>query len=220
MKVLVLGDMITSGYRLHSQQTFSSVLERMLRQNGYGSITVVDYTNPYYTTSAVLEQMENVLAHRPDVVVLQLGSNDARRLVATHAIYNNISNIVGRLQQRGAYVVLMGVSLGEDGDPSYNIQLQNSFDRIADFYRLAYYPDAMRGISGVSEYLLADGVYPNGMGVEIMVGQVYHLVDAGLRWKWDRINDQRGFQPEIKEALPPAMPPTVEPRPLSPAVGR
>jgi len=155
------------------------------------------------------------------VVLVQLGANDVRRGVSPQVTYSNISSIVGRLQQRGIYVVLAGVSLsGGGGVVKHNIELQNAFSRIADFYRLAYLPDLMQGISQQPDYLLADEMLPNAAGVEIMVSQVYYLIDAGLRWKWDRINQQRGFQPEIKEALPPAMPPTAEPRVMPPGVQR
>ncbi|MCE2927990.1 MAG: GDSL-type esterase/lipase family protein [Rickettsiales bacterium] len=220
MKVIVFGDSLTSGYQLQENDAYPSKLYYKLREIGYENVDVINMSEAGRTTGMALSLVDNVSAQRPDIVIVQLGSSDTNRGVSPDVIYNNLVDIIGKLQQRGIYTILFGIESPEGNGPTYVRQLRAGFERIANFYRIPLYPDTLLGIRGNQELTLADGFHPNGKGIDIMLDNSYLIVDAGLRWKWDRINEQRGFQPEIKEALPPAMPPTAEPKALPPVSGR
>ncbi len=216
MKIVVFGDNMTSGYQLQENEAYAGKLYYRLRDIGYEAVSVVGMSETGRTTSSALQSIDKVLMQRPDIVILQLGFNDVIRGANTDIVYNNIVDIAGKLQQRGIFVILFGISAPDTADPVYTRQLQAVYQKIADFYRTPFYPDILQGIRGNQEFMLADSKHPNGKGIDIMVENTFRMVDAGLRWKWDRINEQRGFDPQNKVALPPAMPPMAEPEPLPP----
>jgi len=61
MKVVVLGDVVTSGYRLHDKQSFATVLKRSLWEQGYQSVDVVDFTSPDFTSANALSEIDTLL---------------------------------------------------------------------------------------------------------------------------------------------------------------
>jgi hypothetical protein len=114
------------------------------------------------------------------------------------------------------YVVMLGVKAPHSMEPAYVRQLESVFERVAFFYRVPLYPNILEGVSEDPDLNQADGYHPNGKGVDYIIENTYLMVDAGLRWKWSKLAEQSGFQEETKDALPPAMPPTAEPKDLPP----
>lgn len=215
LKVVVYGDGLTSGQQLQSNESYAVKLGYKLRAIGYTNVDVVNMSVPAQTTSSAVDDLPEVLAQRPDIVVVQLGNNEMLRNINTDVIYKNLGNIIGTLQQKGIYVVLIGIKAPESLGYAYVKQLELVYRRLVDFYRIAFYPHALEGISGNPDLTLADGYYPNGKAMDFMVENTYLMVDAGLRWKWSVLKDQGGLQDESREkiALPPPMPTNVEPVP-------
>jgi acyl-CoA thioesterase-1 len=220
MKIVVLGDNITSGYQIQENEGYAGKLYHRLRDIGYQEISVINMSETGRTSSTAMQVINKVLVQRPDIVIIQLGANEANRGVNPDTIYNNIIDIAGKFQQKGMYVILFGYEAPESRGATYIAQLRAVYQRIADFYRVPLYPDILQGIRNNEALMLADGFHPNGRGVDVMIENTFRIVDAGLRWKWNRINEQRGYQPDVKEALPPAMPPMAEPELTTPGTTR
>lgn len=219
MRIVVFGDSLTSGYQLHENESYPNKLDYKLKEIGYKNVDVINMSVTGQTTSRAAQMTKSVIAKRPDVVVLQLGANDMLRGVNTDLIYNNLINIIGRLQQKKIYTILLGIKAPENTDYSYSRQLQAVYERIVNFYRIPFYPNILDGIVGNPDLNLADGYHPNGKGIDVMVNNSYIMVDKGLRHKWNKLNEQSHYQ-EPTEALPPAMPLSVDPPLLPPSLRR
>lgn len=219
MRVVIYGDSLTSGYQLQPNELFSTRLDMKLREIGYTNVEVVSMSVPGQTTTSGAEGIEDVIAKHPDVVIIALGNNDAVRGVNTDLIYTNLLNILGKLQQQRIYPVVLGIKAPAVRGYAYGKQLDAVFERATSFYKVAYYPNILEGIADNPDFSLADSYHPNGRGVDIIIENIYLLVDTGLRWRWQVISEQRGgYRPAIPEqALPPAMPPTAEPQATPPA---
>jgi len=218
LKVVVYGDSIISGEQLQDNENYAAKLGYKLREMGYTNVDVINMSTGAQTTSSAAEGIMDLLSKRPDVVVLQLGNNEMLRGVNTDIIYKNLINIIGKLQQNGIYVVLLGVKAPDSIGYAYAKQMEEVFSRVVTFYRISFYPNIMENISGNPDLTLADGYYPNSKAIDYMVEATYLMVDEGLRWKWKVLSEQQGGVDETKEkmALPPPMPSNVEPPPQTP----
>ena len=114
--ILMLGDSITKGVRqgVAEDETFSAVVERELRGDGY-AVEVIREGIGGERTDQALERLErDVIARDPDIVTVMYGTNDAYvdrgkdgpRLPAA-AYEKNLREIVTRLKTAGIGVVLM-----------------------------------------------------------------------------------------------------------------
>jgi acyl-CoA thioesterase-1 len=190
LRIVVFGDSLTAGYELQPQESFAVKLENKLRETGFNNITVTDMSTAAGTTVKAAARVEEILQKRPDIVVLAYGLSDTLRGIAPSSIYSNVAYITGWLQQKRIYTVLMGVEAPGLGD-AYERQLPHYYHSIAKHYELPFYPDALAGIAGEAKYTTADGYTPNAQGVDIMVEGMYRLVDYGLRWKMQVLQQEQ-----------------------------
>lgn len=183
VRVAVFGDSLTAGYRLQPEEAFPARLERKLKEVGFSNVSVINMSVPNDTTAGGLDRLHDLELQHPDIVIIELGTNDAMRGIQVKLIQQNLETMVEKLKPLNAYVVLIGArppaSLGAD----YAAQLDKAYRNIAQHYKLPFYPFVLEGVMGQQNLNLADGLHPNAKGVDVMVSRIYPLVDTGLRWK-------------------------------------
>lgn len=206
MRVIVFGDSLTSGHQLRPEQAFPAKLEMKLKEVGFQNLEVLNMSVSGETSTSGLERLNSVLVKKPDVVVVELGASDIRSGINPNLIYSNLANIIGALLHKQAYVVLVGMKPPPSKELEYAQQIDAIYGKLVAFYRVPFYPFALEGIYEKPELTLADGYHPNARGVDIMVENIYRLVDAGLRWRWS-IRQQEMEQEEMRRQQP--VPPTL-----------
>lgn len=197
IRIVVYGDSLTSSKQIQSQEAFAVKLESKLRGIGFDNIDVIDMSVPEGSSANATQRVEDLLAKRPDIVVLAYGLNDALRGVDPSSIYQNVANIVAHLYQRRIYTVLMGVAAPGLGNV-YGDRLKFYYQSIAGHYGLPFYENALEGIAGQSKYTAADGYSPNAQGVDIIVEGMYRLVDYGVRWKIEMLQQEEQYKKFIQ----------------------
>ena len=213
IRVVVYGDSLTSGYQLTEEDSYASKLRKKLQEVGYTNVEVVNMSVAGESTSGGLERLSSLLLKQPDIVVLQLGGNDVIRGVSPNLIYHNLIHIIGRLKENNVYVVLIGMKAPPNMGSEYVQQVESIYQRMANFYNLAFYPSALEGIFGYPELNLADGIHPNSKGIDVMVENTYRLVDAGLRWKWEVLQYQEEYRRRWEQDTSENLPAPVTPQP-------
>jgi len=194
IRVVVYGDSLTSGYELQPEQAFPARLYRKLRENGFTNVEVVNMSVPGQTTAGGFEHISSVIDAHPDIVILQLGYNDAIRGIRIETINHNLGSIMGQLSSKQILTVLVGVRAPANMGVDYAGQLEAMYRSLAALYKAYLYPDALDIIYGRQEMNLADGLHPNARGVETMVEYMYPLIDSVVRWKWQVLQQQRDYE--------------------------
>jgi lysophospholipase L1-like esterase len=75
-RIVSLGDSFTAGYEVQGDETFSSVLERALRERGYDVEVLNAGVSGYSTAEAVLYLERELLRYEPDLVLVSFFGND------------------------------------------------------------------------------------------------------------------------------------------------
>lgn len=206
INVVIYGDSLTAGYQLPPENSYAVQMEKKLRWLGYVNVQVIDMCKPAETSAGGLERISSLILKEPHVVVLELGANDILVNGDPGAIYSNLGHIIKRLQEEGAYVVLIGMKAPPNMGAEYAAAVANMYYGLAKNFRVAYYPFALEGIYGRPEYNLADGYHPNGKGLELMVENTYRLVDAGVRWQYEVMRHQDAYKRGLKRETIPSPP--------------
>ncbi len=180
LHILVLGDSLTAGYGLPKQAAFPARLEAALRQRGH-QVRVSNAGVSGDTSAGGLARLDWALADRPQLVVVELGANDALRGLDPQQTRQNLKAIIERLQKAGVKVLLAGMkaprNLGED----YYNKFDPIYPELAQQHQLPLYPFFLAGVAGRPELNLADGIHPNRAGVEKIVEAILPLVEDCLQ---------------------------------------
>ncbi|PLX95922.1 MAG: arylesterase [Desulfuromonas sp.] len=171
LRILVLGDSLTAGYGLATEETFPAQLQQALQAAGY-PVTVINAGVSGDTSAGGLSRLEWALADRPDIVILELGANDALRGLAPEQTGNNLEQIIIRLQQAGVDILLAGMLAPRNLGSEYYSKFDNLYPALAARYAIALYPFFLQGVAGEPQLNLADGLHPNARGVAVIVQNI------------------------------------------------
>ncbi len=179
LRILVLGDSLTAGYGLAAQDAFPAQLEQALRAAGH-NVTVINAGVSGDTAAGGLARLDWALADRPQIVIVELGANDALRGLPPEQTRQNIEAIITRLQQERILVLLTGMR----SPRNFGFNHYNKFDRIfpelAEQYEVALYPFFLEGVATKRRYNQSDGLHPNPDGVKVIVQGILPMVEQLL----------------------------------------
>ena len=184
--IAVLGDSLTSGFDLRAGEGYVPVLEKQLREKGYG----VDLKSAAIAGQSTRQGRDWVFVEpvaSADIVLLQLGGNDANYRVLPERIKENLDYMITNFHQRGQLVVFMANKFTPKYGQNYRAEVEDLFDAIARDYDLLFEPFIYQPLVDSeklvprAELLLADGVHPNAAGVRALVAHSMPLVEKAIR---------------------------------------
>jgi acyl-CoA thioesterase I len=170
--VVCLGDSLTEGYGLAPEESYPSLLERMLREHG-DAVRVVNAGISGSTSASAASRLRWQLRSRPDVVVIELGANDGLRGLEVAATEANLSEAIALAKQSGARVLLAGMKLPPNYGPEYSAAFEAVFPKLAKQHGVALLPFLLEGVAANPELNQSDGIHPNARGTEIVARNVF-----------------------------------------------
>lgn len=176
--IVAFGDSLTAGYGLPPGQSYPDFLQRKLDEAGY-SYRVVNEGVSGDTSSAALVRLDSVIAHNPQIAIVAFGGNDGLRGLAVENMEQNLREIITRLQQVGAKVVLGGMTLPPNYGREYVSEFETVYPRLAKELDVALIPFLLEGVAARPE-LLHDEIHPNAKGNEIVAGVVMDVLEPLL----------------------------------------
>lgn len=173
--ILDFGDSLTAGPGLAATQAFPARLEAWLHRQGIQA-KVINSGVTGDTTADGLARLDWALADRPDLVILELGANDALRGIDPSTVRDNLDKMIGKIEASGAKVLLLGML----APPNWGEEYKHAFDQIypdlARRHQLPLYPFFLEGVAMKPELNQSDGVHPNEQGIAVLVERVAPLV--------------------------------------------
>src|SRR6516165_4972228 len=110
--ILVFGDSLSDGFMLKRREAYPALLAKKLRAAGLNfSVTNASATGG--TTDGGLQRLPPHLKQRIDILILELGTNDAFRALPIGQIQNNLQQIIDKVKAKNpnARVVIAGMQL-------------------------------------------------------------------------------------------------------------
>jgi acyl-CoA thioesterase-1 len=130
-----------------------------------------------------LERLPPHLKHRIDILILELGINDAFRGVPIDQIQNNLQQIIDKVKARNpdARVVIAGIQLPGYAADDYVSAFGRMFVNLAEKNRAALVPYLLEGLSGQPSLNMPDGIHPNAAGQKVLAENVWRVLEPVAR---------------------------------------
>ena len=169
----MLGDSLSAGYGLAPKLGWVDLLEKRLDTEGY-EYRVVNASISGETTSGGLERLPRaLLLHKPDIVIVELGTNDGLRGLPIPVTRGNLQKIVELSRQAGAKVLLLGMRIPPNYGPRYTRDFEGMFSDLARQLHLDFVPFFLKSIALDTNSFQADGLHPNARAQPVLLETVW-----------------------------------------------
>lgn len=171
LNVVAFGDSLMAGYQLDRQDAFPNRLAEALNANGL-EINMTNAAVSGDTTSGGLARLDWSVPDGTDVVILELGANDALRGLPAETTRENLDKMIARLREREITIFLMGMLAPPNMGTAYEEEFNAIYPELADKFEVELYPFFLDGVAGIPELNLSDGIHPNPQGIAVMVENI------------------------------------------------
>jgi len=175
-EILAFGDSLTAGLGLPAGDAFPAQLEARLKSQGL-DVRVVNAGSSGDTTTDGLTRLDWALADRPELVILELGANDALRGIDPTIIRANLDQMIDKIQASGAKLLLAGMQAPTNWGRDYQRDFDRIYPELAKAHGVALYPFFLDGVAMVPQLNQPDGLHPNKRGVTALVERIAPYVN-------------------------------------------
>lgn len=180
--VLVLGDSLSAGYGLKRSAAYPALLSEKAEAEGL-NLLVMNAGVSGDTSAGGLRRLPALLHHHVDVLVLELGINDAFRGVPVAQIESNLQQIIDLTRRRypEVRIVIAGMQLPQEETGNYLAQFGAIFSRLAQRNDAELVPFLLAGVAGNPALNQNDMIHPNVAGQKILADNVWPVLQRALR---------------------------------------
>jgi acyl-CoA thioesterase-1 len=179
--VLVVGDSLSAEYGLPRGSGWVALLQQRLAPR---RIEVVNASVSGDTTAGGRSRLPALLAeHKPRLVVIELGGNDALRGLPLEMTRANLAAMARDAKAAGARVVVVGMQVPPNYGQKYSKDFADSFAAVARAEGTALVPFFLKGVADIDDsrrYFQADRIHPNEQAQPILLGNVWPVLQAQL----------------------------------------
>ena len=182
-RLLVLGDSISAEYGLSRGSGWVALLQKKLEQE-QRPWTVINASISGDTTSGGRSRLPALLkSHQPDLVVIELGGNDALRGLSLEMSSENVQQMIDAARQAGAQVLLVGMQVPPNYGPEYTRNFKQMFVRLSQQQRIPLVPFLLKGVADGPDptaLFQEDRIHPKAQAHPIILGNVWSVLKKWL----------------------------------------
>ncbi len=178
--LLVVGDSLSAEYGLPRGSGWVSLLAQRL-ENHRPPWRVVNASISGETSAGGRSRIESLLkTHRPKVVVIELGGNDALRGLPLSSTQDNLLGMAKLSKTQGAKVLLLGMKVPPNYGADYNAEFGKAFAQVAQQTQSRWVPFFLEPLTAPGEWFQADRIHPNEKAQALMLNHVWPVLEKLL----------------------------------------
>lgn len=182
--VLVVGDSLSAEYGLQRGTGWVALLDRKLASEKIAA-TVVNASVSGDTSAGGRSRLPALLAqHKPAVVVIELGGNDALRGLPLKQTEANLNEMARAAKAAGAQVVVAGMQVPPNYGRKYSDDFFALFSNVAKAQGAALVPFLLKGVADVPQaesLFQADRIHPRETAHPAMLDNVWPVLRPLLK---------------------------------------
>ncbi|WP_310390263.1 arylesterase [Roseateles sp.] len=174
--VLVVGDSLSAEYGLARGQGWVALLEQRLKEKQLPQ-QVLNASISGDTTAGGRARLGALLQqHKPKVVIIELGGNDALRGLPLASSHENLTAMTRAAKAAGARVLLLGMQVPPNYGASYGREFAGLFERVAKAEKVALVPFLLKGVADrpdALDWFQPDRIHPQAKAHPVMLELVW-----------------------------------------------
>ena len=181
--LLIFGDSLSAAYGMEAEAGWVALLQQKM-QTIIPTVKVVNASISGETTSGGKQRLPALLEqHHPQVLVLELGANDALRGQDLNRTQQNLQWMINACQQANekCQVILLGVRLPTNYGPAYDGMFQTMYQNLAQDNQLLFDAFFLETVVEDPDLVQWDGLHPNQLAQPIILKRVWPLLEKTLR---------------------------------------
>jgi acyl-CoA thioesterase-1 len=178
-RIVFLGDSLTAGLGLPSDQSYPSLIGKKLKDRGY-DYDIVNAGVSGDTSAGGVRRLDWSLEGDVRVLVVALGANDGLRGLPPSDMKKNLQAVLDRARVRNIPVILTGMEAPPNNGPDYTREFRSVYTELAQEYQVRFVPFLLQGVAGNASLNQGDGIHPNARGAEIVADLVWAELEPAL----------------------------------------
>lgn len=182
--ILVVGDSLSAEYGLERGKGWVSLLEQRLVTDKLPA-AVINASISGDTTSGGRSRLPALLKqHKPTLVVLELGANDALRGLPLAMTRDNLQTMARAAKTAGAKVLVVGMQVPPNYGRQYSDDFSALFQSVAKAENAGLVPFLLKGVAdapNAEAMFQADRIHPREQAHPIMLANVWTGLKPLLR---------------------------------------
>ena len=179
--ILVLGDSLSAGYNIDVEQGWVELLNQKLQQEGYPHTVINGSISGDTTTQGLLRLPTLLEQHDPEIVIIELGGNDALRGTPPNAIKRNLSKLIDTSKRSGAEVLLLGIQIPPNYGQRYAQAFFDNYAQLANEKKVKLVPFFLENVGGNDELMQDDGIHPNVKAQPILLENIWPQLKTQIK---------------------------------------
>ena len=158
--VLVMGDSLSAAYGLSADQGWVALTAERIARQRPGWRVVNASISGETSAGGAARIVDAVVRHRPSVVVIELGANDALRGLPLRETRRNLARMIGAAQGIGAKVLLVGMRIPPNYGPAYTRDFERGYRDLAQRFGTTLLPFLLEPIAADRGNFQGDNMHP------------------------------------------------------------
>lgn len=180
----MVGDSLSAGYGIDIGTAWPQLLQERLASLSYPE-RVVNASISGETTGGGLRRLPELLeAHRPSLVVVELGANDGLRGVPLPEIERNLRHMLALIESRGAAAIVIKMQMPPNYGRTYAAGFEQIYERLAQgSSEVALAPFLLADVVLDPALMQADGLHPTAAAQPRLLATLWPTLQAVLDGK-------------------------------------
>ena len=179
-RVVFLGDSLTAGLGLPTDQSYPSIVGRKLKEGGY-DVEIVNAGVSGDTSAGGVRRLDWSLQGDVQALVVALGANDGLRGLPADEMKKNLRAILDQAKSRNIPVVLAGMEAPPNFGADYTREFRQVYADLAEEYDVRFVPFMLLGVAGNASLNQGDGIHPNARGAEMVADLIWAELEPLMR---------------------------------------
>lgn len=181
--ILVVGDSLSAEYGVRRGTGWVSLLQERLKAAKRPEVTVNAGISGDTTAGGRSRLPALLRQHKPVVVIIELGGNDALRGMPLSTTQANLAAMARASREAGAKVMLVGMEMPPNYGARYTQQFRELFKTVAKEENTALVPFLLAGVADRPDALTlfqSDRIHPNESAQPILADNVWPTLEKLL----------------------------------------
>lgn len=180
--IVFIGDSLTQGYGVRSEEAYPELVGDRLRKRGY-RVKIINGGISGSVTAEADRRLRWYLKAKPQILVLALGANDGMKGSPPEVIESNLRKAIDLAKANNIETVLGGLKMFTNLGDNYLKQYESIFPRLSKATGATLIPFLLEDVALQKEYNQSDMRHPNPKGHEIIADRVTAVLEATMTKK-------------------------------------